>query len=82
MHSDAAIESAMSSVVLKLGYSVLRHHQKTVITSFVKGRDVFVCLPADSGKSLCFAIVPEVFQATVDIIRKVGYHSYTIFVLA
>ena len=51
MHSDAAIETALSNAVLKLGYPALRSHQKTAITSFVQGRDVFVCLPTGSGKS-------------------------------
>ena len=51
MHSDAAIETALSNAVLKLGYPALRPHQKTAITSFVQGRDVFVCLPNGSGKS-------------------------------
>ena len=45
MHSDAAIETALSNAVFKLGYQALRPHQKTAITSFVQGRDVFVCLP-------------------------------------
>ena len=62
MHSDAAIETALSNAVLKLGYPALRPHQKTAITSFVQGRDVFVCLPTGSGKSLCFAILPEMFN--------------------
>ena len=33
MHSDAAIETALSNAVLKLGYPALRPHQKTAITS-------------------------------------------------
>ena len=67
MHSDASIESAIYSAVLKLGYPALRLHQKNIIASFVKGRDVFVCLPTGSGKSLCFAILPEVFQQLTSV---------------
>ena len=33
-----------------------------VICKFVKGRDVFVCLPTGSGKFICFTVLPLVFD--------------------
>ena len=49
----------------RLGY-VLKEEQKTVITSFVLGQDVFVVLPMDFGKSLCFACLPIIFDRMRD----------------
>ena len=36
--------------------------QREAITEFVQGHDVFVCLPTGFGKSLCFALLPLVFD--------------------
>ena len=44
----------------------LRTKQREVILSFVRGHDVFVSLPTGSGKSLCYSVLPEIF----DILRK------------
>ena len=46
----------------KLGYSSLRENQHKVVTSFLKGNDVFVILLTGSGKSLCFSILPFAFD--------------------
>ena len=40
----------------------LKTKQTEAIVSFVEGRDVFVCLPTGYGKSLCFALLPLVFN--------------------
>ena len=36
--------------------------QLQIVKAFVGGRDVFVSLPTGAGKSLCFAILPLVFD--------------------
>ena len=41
-----------------LGYQTLKEEQLDVITSFVKGKDVFAVLPTGFGKSLCYACLP------------------------
>ena len=46
----------------KLGYKSLKPEQKTAISSFISGSDVFVSLPIGFDKSLCFAILPSVFD--------------------
>ena len=45
-----------------LGFKELRAKQEEVIRSFVKGNDVFVSLPTGSGKSLCYWVLPFVFN--------------------
>ena len=58
--------SAVESAVFSLGYPSIKPEQERVITEFVSGKDVFVCLPTGFGKSLCFTALPIVF----DLIRS------------
>ena len=59
----SAIQDALTVSLQKLGYSSLRsNYQKRAIESFIEGNDVFVCLPTGSGKSLCYCILPAVFD--------------------
>ena len=51
-----------TSVALKMGYASLRQEQRDAIVAFLRGRDVFVPLPTGSSKSLCYAILPKVFD--------------------
>ena len=44
------------------GVSTLRQHQVEVVSLFMSGRDISVSLPAGSGKSLCYCILPGVFD--------------------
>ena len=43
-----------------LGYQKLTYEQEVAVKCIVKKQDVFVSLPTDSGKSLCYAILPLV----------------------
>ena len=70
-YSSTDIERALETAAEKLGYSSLRPHQKRAVTKFVQGHDVFISLPTGSGKSLCFCILPGVF----DELREVADHS-------
>jgi superfamily II DNA helicase RecQ len=40
----------------------LKKEQLEAVLSLVAGKDVFVSLPTGFGKSLCFAILPGVFN--------------------
>ena len=58
--SEEHIEAAMQACCRAVGVSSLKTKQKEAISSFLKGRDVFVCLPTGYGKSLCFVLLPLV----------------------
>ena len=68
----ATVRKAASS----LGYPLLREEQELAILSFVSGNDVFVSLPTGYGKSLCYAVLPRVF----DLLRGVANRSVVIVV--
>ena len=71
-------ENAVSKAALEMGYvyTSLRQKQKDAVIEFIHGRDVFVSLPTGSGKSLCYAILPKVF----DILRGKSSRSIAIVV--
>ena len=60
--STRLVSTALSDTLKLLGFKELRAKQEEVIRSFVKGNDVFVSLPTGSGKSLCYWVLPFVFN--------------------
>ena len=58
MELGEAIETATK----KMDYDNIRPEQLKVLESFLKGRDTFVCLPTGYGKSLCYQILPYIFD--------------------
>ncbi len=56
------VSRAISEASKLLGYTRLREGQELAIREFLKGKDVFVCLPTGSGKSLCYMILPYIFN--------------------
>ena len=48
--------------VRNLGYAEIRLLQETVVRAFVKGSDVFLSISTGGGKSLCYAVIPGVFD--------------------
>ena len=58
MELEAAIDSAAEVV----GFKTLKPLQREAIRAFITGNDVFVSLPTGYGKSLCFVLLPLVFD--------------------
>ena len=56
------IVTAAKLAAADLEYSQLKPEQLRVIVAFVSGRDVFVSLPTGYGKSLCYSVLPGVFD--------------------
>ena len=55
-------EALVSLAAAKLGYSQVKPDQLQAVR--ILGRnDVFVCLPTSAGKSLCFAVLPSVYDS-------------------
>ena len=68
---DRSIDKAASH----LGYT-LKPEQRSIVSSFVRGEDVFAVLPTGFGKSLCYECLPLVF----DDMRTDGLKSIIIVV--
>ena len=60
--SHSIVESAVYTVINKLGFSSLKPQQTKVVSAFIGKRDVFVVLPTGFGKTLCFTCLPMVFN--------------------
>ena len=60
--SVQVIEETCSHVANTLGYPSLKNEQKTVLTNFILGNDIFAMLPTGFGTSLCYACLPRVFD--------------------
>ena len=70
-------QKAMETAAREMGYTALRDKQKEAILGFLRGRDVFVSLPTGSGKSLCYSILPKVFDS---LRKRKSAHSIAIVV--
>ena len=66
--TDESLQRWISLAVQELRYEKATHEQHEAMKNFALGRDMFVSLPTGSGKSLCYAALPLVF----DNIRKVS----------
>ena len=61
MMASVARSVVIETAAKQLGYN-LKTEQRAIITSFVKGENVFGILPTGFGKSLCYTILPIIFD--------------------
>ena len=62
---DSTIEILVVEVGGKKFSLTLKEKQKETIKSFLKGNDVFCCLPPNPtgyGKSMCYSLLPAIFD--------------------
>ena len=67
------MDSAIQYGCTKLMIEKLKPEQDRAVRSFVEENDVFICLPTGYGKSLCFAVLPHLF----DYLRSHGSSNGT-----
>ena len=53
---------SLSKSAEQLRYSCLLAEQQEVVVNFIAGRNVFVSLPTGAGKSLCYLVLPSIFN--------------------
>ena len=59
---QSSIVYAIDKVGSDLGFT-LKPEQKINLLKFASGRDAFVSLPTGYGKSLCYILLPKLFDA-------------------
>ena len=60
---STAVRECIVKAIQTLGYDYPTKEQLEAVGQFVTGRDVFVSLPTGSGKSVCYACLPLVFDS-------------------
>ena len=56
------VEVAIRKVFRRLGYPDAKEEQLKAARESISGRDVFVCLPTGSSKSMCYGCLPYAFD--------------------
>ena len=74
-HLQCNIDAAIAKAASTLGFT-LKPEQERCLRKFVGGKDVFVSLPTGFGKSLCFILLPPIF----DVLREVNGKSIVLVV--
>ena len=62
VESDDSVSEIIRAATSSLGYVEIRLLQETAARAFVTGSDVFLSIPTGDGKSLCYAVLPRMFD--------------------
>ena len=65
MESASKFDEALAAAVIQLGFKrslVLKQEQRAAVQSVYDGKDVFLWLPTGFGKSLCYELLPFLFD--------------------
>ena len=73
--ASADVKCIVARAAASLGYQLKKEQEESVF-QLVSGKDVFVCLPTGYGKSLCYTILPSVF----DLLRLVQKKSIVLVI--
>ena len=68
--------SVIRAAATSLGYNALKTEQEQAMEAFSRGKDVFVSLPTGYGKSLCYTLIPRIF----DMLRSEDKASIAIII--
>ena len=72
------MEQVICNSMQELGYDRPRPDQLKAVLQFVNAQDTFISLPTESGKSLCFASLPLVFDKLREVTDTPKHHSICI----
>ena len=72
--NELDLRVAILGSIQSLGYDSPTENQKSAINMFVRGNDVFISLPKGSGKLLCYASLPGVFDRLRQVIKASDRH--------
>jgi len=78
----ADVYSIVEKAAENLGCVALKPKKREAVVEFVNGRDVFVVLPTGYGKSLCYGILPTVFERLRNAAKNEECGSTTIIVIS
>ena len=57
-NTQTNVNEAIQYGLSKVNYKALKEVQRETVEAYLFGKDVFMCAPTGSGKSLCFEIAP------------------------
>ena len=69
------MEQVICNSIQELGYDRPRPDQLEAVLQFVNAQDTFIPLLTGSGKSLCFASLPLMFDKLCEVTDTPNYHS-------
>ena len=67
--NELDLRVAILGSIQSMGYDSPTESQISAIEKFVRGYDIFISLPTGSGKSLCYASLPGVFDRLRRLIK-------------